>query len=381
MTKHEIPGASYVDAGRDWYVALIERRHFATHLGPIPLPPDEPRGLWFVRGSTVGGFHFAGKGADSSLSWEWREGQWGRFSSATGSGCYDQRGNFRDTVPAGYQYCADDGSLVSRIETYPVRDGVNNWTERDGIRIGQGNPGGGIRVFADGVLRELEPGSCWFPNVNREGEHVTVSFWKPQEHCAVIIQTTLGELRALPPVTLPGTPIPVPVPPPVPPKEPPVSLPDPSAVLAAIARELAKLPTDRKLTNDEMGLAINNAALGFEHVGLHRKAPGAESNAILPDGAIVNRNVLRFHPPDDPDFGWWSDVLIGAGTGFPKATAPHWQRGRDDRRSWVAPKRFGVVTLPPPTTPPSDDVLRAIVRAAVSDLRNVAALLDRAVNE
>jgi hypothetical protein len=367
MTRTLLPGASYVDAGRDWYVALIERHHFETHQGRIPLPPGEPRGLWFVRGSNVGGFRFAGKGADSSLSWEWRDGQWGRFSSATGSGCYDQRGNFRDTAPAGYQYCADDGSLVSRIETYPVRDGVNNWTERDGIRIGQGNPGGGIRVFADGVLRELEPGSCWFPNFNREGEHVTVSFWKPQEHCAVIIQTTLAELRALPPVTLPGTPIPVPVPPP--PPEPPAM--DYLQIIRDIRRDY---PTPLGLRHWEFLVEVAQAT----RTQLFRKE---DSNSVrIP---ALNKRVSLDIIGRGSLGNQWADILMDSeGRAEPAFQLHQGAAGEYVDVSQVELPGEPPPAPPPPPTPPTDeDVLRAIVRAAVSDLRNVVALLDRAVNE
>jgi hypothetical protein len=225
VIKHAIPGASYVDAGPDWFVALHVGSHFETHLGRVELPPGEPWGLLFVRGSNVGGFHFAGKGHDSILTWEWR-GSWQVVESVTGRGCYDQRGVYRDALPAGLQYCADDGELISRIDTYPPADGLSEWTQRGGIRIGQGHHGGGVRVFADGALRELEPGDCRFINWNRVGDAVTVSFWKEPENRAVIVQTTLSELRQLPSV---GTPAPNPGPPPAPPPTPtpePVPVPD-----------------------------------------------------------------------------------------------------------------------------------------------------------
>jgi hypothetical protein len=369
------------------FVVLLPDRHLFTDRGIVPLP--EGQNVLYVR-MAPDGIRFAGAAQRTDRILEWDGSRWHDRGKAYGvSPCiYDNQGVLRINDGSwgsqGARYVEDDNSILTGDETY-FEDTMelSEWSAiSDFIFIGQSHPDGtndAAWVWDAGTLRLLEPGPCRFIRATCEGEQAAIAIWKPGQGAA-LGWPTLSELRALPVVA--NTPIPVPVPPKPEPK--PMSLPDPNAVKAAVERELAKYG-GRRMTNDEMGLACNNAALQFADCGLHAKGPG-ENTATLPDGRTVNRNVIRFHPPTDPDFGWWSDVLIGAGTGFPKATAPDWKRGQDDRRSWVAPKRFDAPVpepepepepLPPPTFPRSH--WSELARASEVDLQSQITLLTRRV--
>jgi hypothetical protein len=227
-----------------------------------------------------------------------------------------------------------------------------------------------------------QPNAAYRPDLVRVGDDLIVAYAEREgedplslRRFVVPVADLIHRLDTPAPI-----PVPVPVPIPVPEPRPMPTLPDPGAVKAALDRELAPF-AGRKMTNDEMGLACNNVALQFRDCGLHAKPPGAESNATLPDGRIVNRNVIRYHPVDDPDFGWWADVLGGAGTGFPVALAPSWERGHDDRRSFVPAKSFNPQPVPPPVKPPIDitTILAVNERCDAIDtsLENAHAKLDR----
>lgn len=169
-------------------------------------------------------------------------------------------------------------------------------------------------------------------------------------------------------------------PPPPPPKEPDVSLPDPSAVQAALERERASYPA--RVTNDQCGAIVNAAARQFLHCGLHRK-PAGENSATLPNGVTVNRNVMRYMPPGDT-FGWWADVLGAAGAGIATPLAPHWEPSTDDRSSFVEPVGGTVDPPRPPEPPPAStlerrvEILEREVAAQGTTIRSIDEVVDRA---
>jgi hypothetical protein len=224
--------------------------HLETHQGRVDLPPGESFGLMFVHCTEVFGFRFAGllHDTDGTMLREWHDGAWSEpFHTDTGRIVYDHNGQIRDEAPAGYQFVDDSGIPISRLVTYPVLDGLNEWTATADIRIGQGHEDGqGVCVHtADGVLRQLEPGDCRFVNVHREGEHVAIAYVVPDG--AVIVQTTLAELRGLPAVGMtlpnPGTPPVTPMPPPVTPKPEPKPMPTiPDNEIARAKAEIAAHP-------------------------------------------------------------------------------------------------------------------------------------------
>jgi hypothetical protein len=248
VTRTFYRGGSYPDAFPSGaYVVQFAGSHFETHQGRVDLPPGEAFGLMFVHCTEVGGFAFAGMLHDTSgvMLREWRGGWSLPFHTDTGRIVYDHAGSIRDEAPAGYQFVDDSGIPISRLVTYPALDGLNEWTATADLRIGQGHEDGqGVCVrTADGVLRQLEPGDCRFVNVHREGEHVAIAYVVPDG--AVIVQTTLSELRSLPAVKFPPvsdapSDAPIPVPQPKPEPHPMPTIPD--SEIARAKAEIAAHP-------------------------------------------------------------------------------------------------------------------------------------------
>jgi hypothetical protein len=337
-----INGASHADAlPGGHYAALIEGSHFETHAGPVALPPGEPWGLMFVRASDVGGFHFAGLSHEATypLMWEYKDGKWRDFAAPDGRGCYDQTGEYRDTTPAGYQYCDDGGNMVSRLDTYPVRNGLNEWTERAGIVIGQGNVDGGIRVWAGNVLRRLLDGYYIFVNYNRVGDDVTICAWNAPGR-VVIVDTTLDELAALPAVSVVVTP----TPPPVTPKPEPKPMPTiPESEIARAKAEIAAHPLGDNLP-DMPWTEARVANLGGDW-GLNGKR-GDPNN---PSHDIFAYRWTR----DASQQPILVDVLgDGGGANIESFQILPWPEPAG--AVWIAPK--SVSTGNPPTTPPPNPV-------------------------
>lgn len=185
------------------------------------------------------------------------------------------------------------------------------------------------------------------------------------------------DLRApAPPTPNPQPPSPVPVPP-KPPEPTPMSLPDPSAVKAALQHERDHFPQPT-IGNDAMGEILNAVARQFPNMGMHRK----DGQASQPGTGIgISHDVLRYMPPGD-DFGWWSDVLGATGAGIASPLAPEWKRSTDGRASFVVPVPFSTDTppVPGPTNPPPPSAPGAALDAAIAALlARVAALEARPV--
>lgn len=382
MTRTLFPEGSYCDAlPSGAFVVQFTRSHFETHLGRVELPPGEPAGLLFIRCSEVGGFHFAGKALNSNLMWEW-DGAWRSFDSQPGRGCYGLEGVYQDALPAGLQYCADDGTLVSRLVTYPPVDGLSEWTVREGVRIGQGHDGGGVRVFANNKLRELEPGFCIFVNFNRDGERAAVAFWKVGVG-AVIVQTTFAELAALPivgaTVPNPGTP-PVPVPVPVPNPE-PVPMPpvndthwrDELEVVKDVDRDYpGEIRTNPHGFLDQLAHRLNRKHQ-TDRFGRKRKGDGSLNDDVI---------TYRLSEP-------WDKKLIDVIGG--DARFPMWdvrpaseEPGNGTWSAVESPDRDLVSSPPPPPPPPVDlkpifvelDRLAAMLREHGIEIARLRAVID-----
>jgi hypothetical protein len=271
-------------------VGASVRTHAGLFTGPfVPL---------YTRVTKVGGFKFAGQRAEGEPAGTvWWDGDWHLDSRVPNgeSGCiWDQSGVLQVIEPGphvtsqGYRYVAPDGRLVRGDETVGLLHGMNQRTDlsnaQDGsLIIGQGNPGGGVRVWDGSQLRELESGVCTFIRANREGDTVAIAYRKP-EGC-VLHWLTVADLRALPvvthnPVVVP--PNPVIDPPVVTPPEPIVSIPNQKALVTEIRN--AVYP-------DMIGKPLNSIVKAFQvtkrvawnlrglGVGVVAAKQGSENNA------------------------------------------------------------------------------------------------------
>jgi hypothetical protein len=233
MTRRWFPGGSYVDATPMAFAVKFPDR-FETSQGRIPFPADGNHPLYH-RITDVDWFKFAGQAQVGTMTLEWADGMWHERPMAVGVSpvIYDLSGVLHlsdgSVGSQGYRYVAEDGRLVTGDETYsPNTDfaqslgvqGLSQWSAYGGVYVGQGYDGGAL-VWDGAVLRLLEPGECTFIRVQGVGDAVAVSIVKPDG--AVIIDTTVAELRALPPVEAPE---PEPLPP-EPTPEPPEPIPEP----------------------------------------------------------------------------------------------------------------------------------------------------------
>jgi hypothetical protein len=230
MTRQFFAGGWYVDALPSFhsgeFAVLYPGSHIQSHIGRIELPGDEPL---YLRITNIGVFKFAGQAHNSARTLEW-DGAWHDRPVACGVSpvIYDGFGQLLISQcgpvgSQGYRYVnAADGRVITGDQTYGSSFGLSEWSEYAGLYIGQGHDSGGCLVWDGLVLRVLEPGDCRFIRVQGSHEAVAISFVKPDG--AVIIQTTVQELRALPVFVAP-VPVPQPVPVPTPTPEPVPSMP------------------------------------------------------------------------------------------------------------------------------------------------------------
>jgi len=245
MTRRTFHGGWYCDSlPSGEFAVLFPQREIVSHFGAHILPPGEPWGIGYLRITATPVFKFAGQAHSTTnpACWEFDGGrveQWGSFPPpCVGvSPCiYDLQGTLHRSDGSvgsqGYRYVENDGTpagrLISGDATYGPFHNLSQYTQlAPDLWIGQGMDGG-VQTWDGTVNRLLEDGACTFIRANRDGEAVAIAFVKPDG--AVIIQTTMAELRALPPVEAPEPPVEPPVPPeppdpiPVPP-EPPKPIP------------------------------------------------------------------------------------------------------------------------------------------------------------
>lgn len=215
-----------------WYSHVLTTGEFAslvadgieTHLGKIPQPVNDagqPDGPLFLDITAVGGFHLAGKGANSFITHERvPDGTWVRHPDACGnySVMYDLAGVLHisdcSIGTQGWRSIAPDGTLVTGDHSI-LLDGINEFTDLgDDILIGQGNATGGVVVRIDGIKRQLAAGACYDIKARRSGDTVAISFYDvaPDGLSAHLWWGSLDDLRAL---ALAPPPPPPPPPPPV----------------------------------------------------------------------------------------------------------------------------------------------------------------------
>jgi hypothetical protein len=237
MIRAFCPGAWYgeiLPSGS--YAVLYPHSRVETHRGGIALPPGEPFGPRFVRCTEIGGFRFAGQ-ADAGGAWEWAEGAGWRKIDAVCAGTspviYDRLGFLHlsdgSVGSQGWRYVDNDGTpegkLVTGDATYrrEVTPGVSlyEYTDLGWLLLGQGQEAGAV-IWDGAALRLLEPGHCTFIRATVEGERVAIAMKKPEG--VMLVQATLAELAALPPVVNQAPPIDNPRPPIVNPAPEPVAM-------------------------------------------------------------------------------------------------------------------------------------------------------------
>jgi hypothetical protein len=285
MTSHVFRGAWYADATLSGgFVVLYPGSHLETHLGRVELPPGEPWGIGYIRCTDVGGFRFAGQ-AHSTISpacWEWSlAAGWtpiGQPCVGVSPTIYDFAGTLHRSDGSvgsqGYRYVAPDGTpaglLISGDQTYGPFYGLSQYTALDAsLWIGQGQDNGGVLVWDGAVLRVLDapPAACTFIRATCDGERVAVAYIGP--FGAVVLQTTLAELRALPPLAPsappPPAPQPAPVPAPAPTPKPPAPKPAPVPAPAPAPVPSTRFPPARVRRGGSMFVS---AKLGQKYIGV-----------------------------------------------------------------------------------------------------------------
>lgn len=275
-----ISNALYVDARGSKYVATVAGKPVVTWAGDIPLPPNEPWGLQFIKVSPDGS-QFTGMGHSSGsptlFTWFFDSKRWISRPTPWGQGVYAPNGSFLDSLPNGYGYFdVFTNAPIPRTITYEYSNGLNEWVKAGRYQFGQGHDVGGVQVFDGSVLRTIDTGKCFYVNGYLENGSYTISYVKSGIG-GIILEYTEAELLALPVFTAPVTP---PPPPPPPDKDPPMEAPDEfeivkrvrarfgafgedqyGAFLDAVCAELRGHPWGRKRKNDG---SLNTDVLAYE---------------------------------------------------------------------------------------------------------------------
>jgi hypothetical protein len=371
LKRTEYPGAWYVDAlPSGERVLLYPGSHLETHAWRVELPTGETFGPQFLKLSpTKDRFFGHAHDIDRPTLYEYLFGAGGRWSAvptATGRAVYDTHGNILDTLPAGYGYFdIDDNRPISRIETYEQRHGLNNWSHVGALLIGQGHDAGGVLVYDGFVLRVLDTGPCSEINTHLDGTAVAVSYRKDGMGC-VIVQTTLAELRALPPYQ------PLIVPPIVPPP-PPEPKPVPERKhLDVVQRVAATLLYEQTLAYAWKLTTGVAWALKDEGCGLHQRPAGGEN--VMPVGDEFYGASRVMYPDGD-----LYKVVSDAG--------PNGENGATwDREKSIEPSRYRPAIEPAGSAPPAPEPTFTLIdtsrlEAILAALINQATALEARVKE
>ena len=375
MTRHVYPSGSYCEALPSGEYAVLYANHYVeTHQGAVTLPPEGSP--LYLRITNVPSFQMCGQASNAYGTLHWQNGAWSldpRIAHGVSGAIFEADGTLRIMEPApgqssqGYRFVDEGGAVWLGDATYGPFNGLNEWSEYRDLYVGQGNQGGGVMVWDGAALRVLETGDCRFIRVRGSGEHVAISYWK-QDEGAVIVQTTLSELRALPVRETANTSPPVSTPPPivVPPKpEPvPVSIPNQLATVQAIR---AKYPTP---LGDQHGAFLMEVAKACGGK-LFRKDAG--DHTTLPNGVNVSLDILIIETPQGP---WWVDILGDAEVNAVPAWDAHPDAGQPEK--FVDVSGIGAPSQPPPQQPPpsnpppapSVDLSVILARLDVTDARH-----------
>jgi hypothetical protein len=221
MTRHELPGVPHLDAlpsgefaGWNPSAGVVH-----THLGDIPTLGDIGPGD--VRVTKVNGFQFVGQASDAV------RGATVRWNPALHPAWNDPANWFFDPrVPWGHNAVAFDrsgmlivatesmhlgsngircfdyvtGAIVTGDATYASTFGLAEYTPLgDGLFVGLNNVSGpGLAVWDGTTIRPIVQADIVGYHANRDGDNVCLSFIQAKGQPAVILQSTMTELRALP---------------------------------------------------------------------------------------------------------------------------------------------------------------------------------------
>jgi len=365
LTRTVVPGGVYGERCTTGETAvLIWGSHVQTHLGNVALPPDELRaggkGPLYTR-IRCAPFAFAGQSHAGLGTWQWRVGiGWTLHPPACGVSpvIYTAAGDLLisdcSVGSQGFRYIDRHGRPISGDMTYAdIPNRIWEWTEYDGVRVGQGNDG---CISIRGIDRRmLERGDCRFVRFHLVGQRFSMVMSKFEEGVVVLLDGILSDLS-----TFPQEAIDVPPPPPPPPPPPQVP-PFPEDIFAALQATRARYPTPFKGFGSVL---INEIAHQFRarRAGLESKVTGNTCRQPKTD-ASVSCDIFRIG-----DFGY--DV-IRAEESDGQIVRP--EGGAADPARFVAP--VDPDDGPPPPPPPPDG-LEARVRLLESE---VLALTTRVV--
>lgn len=369
MSRTFFAGGTYADATPDGAYAVVVGTHIQTHRGPVDLPPGEDT-LLFIRITTVGGFQIAGKSHNAAKTWLWQNGAWRALPDGTGVSplIFDRLGELHISDGSigsqGWRYVEDDGTITGRLitgdATYGSTFGLSEWSAYGGLSIGQGHDVGGVCVWDGTTLRLLETGPCTFVRVQGDGQNVAIAFWKMINEGAVVYQTTLNELRALPPV---AAPVPVPAPSPAPTTEPkPVSI----NHLDIVQRVAQSLRPDGTMPGNLHFVQAVLAALPEPTAG-YVKAPSGAENTITVNGTTVRTNRVIY--PDGSIY----KIITDSGPGGANGIAWNYD---DLQPSLYLPASALTPAPAEPPAPQPPSVNLVTLQAAIDQLRAKVAALE-----
>lgn len=302
MVKTPYPGGLCPDATPEGaFVVLYERQYFETHKGRVKLPPIDTFGPMFAALSDDGQ-RFAGQVHDvvDTVS-EWDGVEWATFHAVCPGVLpiiYDHNGvrhiNDGSNGSQGFRYVTSSNVLVTGDFTHNnLVDGLIDWTDLSvaqdrSIVIGQATFAFGAFVRIDGVMRVLDTRDSQFIRARRSGNRVSIAYQTPGE--AVIVQTTIDELRALPVYGSSQPPIVVPPPslPPSPPPQEPPPMPIAPNQLETVKAVFAAHPEINAMVDGERGqlTTLVVQALGGLPWGRKEKQKGSGN---LSDDALCYR--------------------------------------------------------------------------------------------
>ncbi len=213
MNILRLPQGTYVDAlPSGAYACLMvdasDHAWMETHLHPITIDGDH-RPL-FVR-VAEGPFRFAGQSSNSPQTSQWIDGQGWQPLEAQPCGInpviWDASGQLvinchpTNYGSQGFRFVDDTGRIWSGDETIAAKPGtyVAEWTDiGDGMTIGQCNLTPGMALWDGTNVRMILAGDSFFIRAHRLGNAVALACTRHVAEGAVIIWTTVDELRALP---------------------------------------------------------------------------------------------------------------------------------------------------------------------------------------
>lgn len=190
----------------------------------------------------------------------------------------------------------------------PQGDGIFEWTELDGIKVGQGDAGG-IAIKYQGVKHVLEEGQFTdFVRFNKSGNLLGIACWNHSINAGVHFLLTVQEIASLP-----LYPVPQPIPPQPMPQPPKVTISSydpksgPSPLKVRAVAELSGGPADFLFWRADNVDVVKNPASDLDHtftfttagkhnIGVRVEGPGgSDQTGKLREVEVISPNPI---PPD-----------------------------------------------------------------------------------